>query len=73
MEVNKEIKPTVLFSTVISSNIHCYFNNIFHEFKVLAKVITTGTFNVDSHDKFIKFWIILGFFKLFFIICYIYR
>ena len=31
----------------ISSNIHRYFNNTFHKFKILKKVIKTGTFNVD--------------------------
>ena len=49
------------FASVISSNIHHYFNNIFHEFKVLQKVITTKMFNADFHNKFIKFWIILFF------------
>ena len=43
------------FSLAISSNNHCYFNNIFHEFKVLKKVIITKMFNVDFHNKFIKF------------------
>ena len=37
------------------------FNNIFHDFKVLKKFIITKTFNVDFHNKFIKFWIILFF------------
>ena len=36
-----------------------HFNNIFHEFKFLKKVITTKTFNVDFHNNFIKSWIIL--------------
>ena len=43
------------FSPVISSNIHRYFNNILHEFKVLKKVIITEAFNVDFHNKFMKF------------------
>ena len=46
---------TIIF-TIISSNIHRYFINIFHEFKVLKKFITTETFNVDFHNKFFKFW-----------------
>ena len=37
---------------------HKTYNVIFYEFKVLKKVITTENFNVDFHDKFIKFWII---------------
>ena len=41
----------------ISSNIYCHFNKIFHEFKILKKVITTETFNVDGQNKLIKFWI----------------
>ena len=45
------------FSPVISSNIHRYFDNISHEFKVLKKVFTTETLNVDFENKFIKFWI----------------
>ena len=55
------------FSYGISSNIHRYFNNIFHEFKAPKKVITTGTFHVDFYNKFIKFWSI-SFFQLFFIL-----
>ena len=51
----------IFFSPVILSNIHRYFNNIFHEFKVLEMVITTETLNVDFHNKFIKFWIIFSF------------
>ena len=43
------------------------FNNTFHEFQVLKKVIRTETSNVDSHNKFVKFWIIL-FFQLSFIL-----
>ena len=39
----------------ISSNIHRDFNNIFHEFKILKKVIRTKTVTVDFHNKFIKF------------------
>ena len=46
------------FSRVISSNIHRYFDNIFHECKVPKKVITTKTFNVDFQNKFITFWTI---------------
>ena len=46
---------------VISSNIHRFFNNIFHEFKALDKFITTETFNDDFHYKLIKFWIIYFF------------
>ena len=53
-------------SPVISSNILHYFNNVFHEFQLLKKVITTETFNIDFHNKFIRFWIIL-LFQLFYI------
>ena len=42
------------------------YNNIFHDFNDLEKVITTETLN-----KFIKFWIIL-FLQLFFIYIFIY-
>ena len=45
----------IFFSAVILLNIHHYFNKIFHEFKVLKKVFTTKMFNVDFHNKFIKF------------------
>ena len=38
-----------------------YFNITVHELKALKKVIITETFNVDFHNKFIKFWIILFF------------
>ena len=48
-----------------------YFNNVFHEFKVLKEVFTTKTFNVDFHDKFIKLWITL-FFQLFLVYLSIY-
>ena len=54
-------------SPVISPNIHRYFNNIFHGFKVLKKVITAETLNINFYLKFIKFWIIC-FFQLFFIL-----
>ena len=67
------LNPLVVtfFSPVILSNIHCCFN-IFHEFKV-PKVIITEIFNVDFHNKFIKFWIILIFsFSLNDIYIYIY-
>ena len=37
----------IFFSPVISTNIHHYLNNIFHDLKVLIKVIKTETFNVD--------------------------
>ena len=40
---------------------HRYFNNIFHEFNVLKKLIRTKMFNLDFHNNFIKFWIILFF------------
>ena len=50
-----------------SWNTNHYFNNSFHEFKVLKKIIRAETFNVSFHNKFIKFWIIL-FFLLFFIL-----
>ena len=43
------------FSPVTYSNIYRYFNNTFHEFKVLKLVIITETFNVDFHYKLIKF------------------
>ena len=33
--------------------------NTFHEFKVMKKVIKTETFNVNFHNIFIRFWIIL--------------
>ena len=36
-------------------NIHHYFKNFFHEFKSPKKDIITETFNVDFHNKFIKF------------------
>ena len=45
------------FSSVISSNIHHYFN-IFDEFKILKKIITTEIYNINFHNKFLKFWII---------------
>ena len=67
----KNIKIARNISPIISSNIYRYFNNSFHEFKVLKKVIVTETFNVDFRNKFIKFWSIL-FFQLFFIYIYIY-
>ena len=57
----------IFFYPVISPKIHHYFNDIFHEFKILKKVITTETFYVDFHYTFNKFWIIL-FFQLFFIL-----
>ena len=60
------------FFPVISSNIHCYFYKIFHEFSVLKKLILTKTFNIDFHYKFIKFWIIL-FFQLFLIYICIFK
>ena len=44
----------VFFTAVISANTHCYFKNIFNEFKVLEKVFTTETLNVEFHNKFIK-------------------
>ena len=54
----------------VLSNIHRYFINIFHEFKIMKKVITTETFNVDFHNKFIKFLIICFFnFSLHHILC----
>ena len=43
----------------------------FQEFKVLRKVITVKTFNVDFHYKFSKFWIVLSTF-LIYIYIYIY-
>ena len=58
------------YSAGISSKIHRYFNDIFHELNILKKVITTETFNVNFHYKFIKFWIIL-FFQLWFMEIYI--
>ena len=39
--------------------------NTFHKSKVLKKVITTETFNVEFYNDFIKFWITL-FFSTFF-------
>ena len=60
------------FSPTISSNIHRNFNNTFHEFKVLKKIVINETFNVDFHHKFIKIWIICFFFLLFLIYIYIY-
>ena len=44
-----------MFDEIAGENIHRYFNNTFHEFKVLKKVIITETFNVNFHNKFIKF------------------
>ena len=38
---------------------HHYFKNQFHEFKILKKVGTTETLNVDFHYKFVKFGIVL--------------
>ena len=58
-------------SPAFSSNIHRYFNNTFHEFKHLKKVIITETFNVNFYNRFIKFCLFL-FFLLFFIYIYIY-
>ena len=43
-----------------------YLNYTFYEFKILKKVITIETFNVDFHNKFNKIWIFL-LFQLFFI------
>ena len=62
-----DIFYTHFLSPVISSNIHRYFNIIFHEFKVQKKVITTEMFSIHFHNKFIKFWSIL-FFWIFFIL-----
>ena len=59
-----------LFSPVIFSNIYHYFKNIFHECKVLKKVITTEIFNIHFQNKFIKFGIIC-FFDFSFISIYI--
>ena len=58
------------FSPAISSNIHRHFNNTFHESKV-RKVIFTEKFNVDFHNKFIRFGLI-SFFYFFFLYIYIY-
>ena len=52
------------FFPAISSNIHCYSNNTFHKFKVLKKVIMAETFNVDFHNKFIKFGLFCFFYFL---------
>ena len=52
------MKKHTFFSPVISSNIGRYFNNTFHEFKVLKKVIITETFNFNLDNKLIRFWII---------------
>ena len=60
------------FSSIISSNIYRYFNNIFHDFKVL-KVITNKMLNVDFHDKFIKFWSVFFFPLFIYIYIYIYK
>ena len=54
-----ERERSKFFSPIILSNIHPYFNKIVYEFKILLKVITTETFNIDFHFKFIKFWSIL--------------
>ena len=43
------------FSLVISLNTHRYLKKTFHEFKVLKKVFKTEMFNVEFHNKFIKF------------------
>ena len=56
-----------MFDEITEENIYHYFNNIFHEFEVLRKVIITEILNVVFHKKFIKFWIIL-FSQLFFIL-----
>ena len=39
------------FSPFISSNIHRCLNNTFYDLKVLKKIITTETLNVDFHNK----------------------
>ena len=41
--------------------------------KVLKKVILTETFNVNFHNKFIKFWVILLFNFSTYILVYIYK
>ena len=56
----------------ISTNIHHYFNNTFREFKVLKKVIIAETFNVDFHNKFIKFSLFCFFYFSLYIYIYIY-
>ena len=40
-------------------NIDHYFNKTFHNFKVLNKVIITEMFNVNFHNKFTKFGLIV--------------
>ena len=52
-------------------NIHRYFNNTFHEFKIRKKVILTETFNFDFHNKFIKFGLFC-FFVFYFFLIYFY-
>ena len=54
-------------------------NNIFHDLKVLKKVIKTETFNVDFQNKFIQFGLFffyflhaVGFISIFVSIYYIY-
>ena len=60
--------PT-LISPVISTNIHYYLNNTFHEFKALKKVIKTKTYNIDFHNKFIKFGLFCFFYFLHKYVC----
>ena len=42
--------------------IYRYINYTFHEFKILKRAIITETFNVDFHNKLIKFWVICSFY-----------
>ena len=49
-----------------------FVKNVFLWIKVLKKVITPETFNVDFHNKFLKFWNILFFNLSSYIYIYIY-
>ena len=42
-------KKVCIFSPAFSSNIHRYFNNTFHEFKLLKKVTVTAATGAKNH------------------------
>ena len=47
-----------MINNMIERFLKQYETTFFNEFKVVRKVITTGTFNVNFHDKFANFFII---------------
>ena len=47
------------FSPVISTNTHHSLNNIFHDFKVLKKVIITETFNIKDFQTIVFIFIVI--------------